>query len=125
MGQYFSNVITSSDNNLETFTLLWLDASINTDDQNRQAQESLRSIFYQLRQFENLDRCEQFIKSTPIEDRIVLIVSGQLGREIVPRIYTLEQLLSVYVYCHDVKSNEEWAVQFSKVIKISCVIEKS
>jgi hypothetical protein len=119
MGQHLSNLITSSDENLETFTLLWLDASINTDDQNRQAQDELRATFNQLQKFDNRDQCEQYIKSMSAEDRIVLIVSGRFGREIVPRIYKLEQLLSVYVYCHDVKSNEQWALQYPKVIKTS------
>jgi hypothetical protein len=117
MGQFLSNLITSSDDNLETFSLLWLDASVNKTKDNRYAQEELQTIFNQLKTFENPNQCEQYIKSMSLEDRIVLIVSGQLGRELVPRIHPLEQLLSVYVYCYDQNINEQWSSQYAKVTK--------
>jgi hypothetical protein len=117
MGQFLSNLIISSDNNLETFSLLWLDASVNMTDDNLHARDELQSIFNQLKTFENPTECEQYIRSMLVEDRIVLIVSGQLGREIVPRIHSLEQLLSVYVYCYDQNANEQWSSQYKKVTK--------
>jgi len=117
MGQFLSNLIISSDNNLETFSLLWLDASVNMTDDNLHARDELQSIFNQLETFENPTECEQYIRSMLVEDRIVLIVSGQLGREIVPRIHSLEQLLSVYVYCYDRNANEQWSSQYAKVTK--------
>jgi hypothetical protein len=117
MGQRLSNIIAASDDNLETFSLLWLDASVNQTEDNRHAQEELQTIFNQLKTFDDANQCEQCIKSVPVEDRIVLIVSGQLGREIVPRIHSLEQVLSIYIYCQDVKSNEQWSIQYSKVKK--------
>ncbi len=117
MGQYFSNINASSDDNLETFSLLWLDASVNITGDNLNAQQELRTIFNQLKPFENPNQCEQYIRVMSVEDRVVLIVSGQLGRDIVPRIHHLQQLLSIYVYCHNLESNEQWSRQFSKVMK--------
>jgi hypothetical protein len=117
MGQFLTKIIASSDDNLETFSLLWLDASINMTDENRQTQDELRTTINQLKTFDDPNKCERYIINVPKEDRIALIVSGQLGRQIVPRIHSLEQLLSIYIYCHDQKSNEQWSVAYSKVTK--------
>src|SRR5690242_16658429 len=109
MGQFFSNIIALLDDNLETFSLLWLDASVNKTNDNLQAQDELRTMFNQLKTFETDIDCERYIKSVSVEDRIVLIVSGKLGQQIVPRIHSLEQLLSIYVYCYDQDINEQWS----------------
>jgi hypothetical protein len=51
------------------------------------------------------------------DDRIVLIISGRFGEILVPRIHSLRQVSSIYVYCKDKKRNEPWANQFKKVNK--------
>lgn len=117
MGQFLSNFIATSDDNLETFSLLWLDYDVNKTNENVQAQDELRTIFNQLKTSDDPNRCEQYIRQASAGDRIVLIVSGRLGRQIVPRIHSLSQLLSVYVYCYDEKANEQWSSQFSKVTR--------
>jgi hypothetical protein len=119
MGQSLSNILASLDDNLETFSLLWLDPSVHETNENIQAQDKLRTAINQLKPFENSKQCEQYIRSVSAKDRVVLIVSGQLGRDIVPRIHHLQQLLSIYVYCQDLKSNEQWSSQYAKVMKKS------
>lgn len=116
MGQFLNKIITSSDDNLETFCLIWLDASVDSEE-NIRAKEELYTTINQLKAFKEMTQCEQYIKSIPKEDRIVLIVSGHLGRLIVPRIHNLEQLSSIYVYCQDQNSNEQWSSAYSKVLK--------
>lgn len=44
-----------------------------------------------------------------------LIVSGGLGRDIIPRIHDYPQLTGFDVFCQDRKRNEEWANQYIKV----------
>ncbi|CAF5059211.1 unnamed protein product, partial [Rotaria sp. Silwood1] len=101
-------------NNLETFRILWLDGAINSSE-NLAAGEQLRSFINHLNTYDNKDECLQIIKQVPKEDRVVLIVSGRLGYEVVPLIHSLPQLSSVYVYCTDREKNKQWADQFSKV----------
>ncbi len=101
--------------NLETYGLLWLDASVNSSKENIQAQQQLRSSINYLLTFEDDHQCFQYIHSLPKDDRIVLIVSGRLGRIIVSQIVQLRQIISIYVYCMDKKANEQWAQHFSKV----------
>jgi len=105
--------------NLETFSLVWLDVSINNSEENLDTQRQLRTIINHLRTFEDSHDCEDYIRSVSNHDRIVIIVSGLSGRQLVPRIHYLLQVCSIYVYCMDRKTNEEWTKNFTKVNKIS------
>jgi hypothetical protein len=110
-----SEVVRSNRRNLETFSLLWLDAQVNKTEENRQAQRKLRQIINHLQTFDDQYQCEQYISCFSNQDRFVLIVSGRLGRQIVPQIHHLRQLSAIYVYCNDKKLYEEWAKNYTKV----------
>jgi hypothetical protein len=70
--------------NLETFSLFWLDSTVNNSVENQNAQVQLRSIINHLKTFEKVDECKNYISErVSTEDRVVLIVSGRLGREVV------------------------------------------
>ncbi|CAF4931081.1 unnamed protein product, partial [Rotaria sp. Silwood1] len=99
---------------LEIFCLIWLDTNANATEI-RDTERSLRSIINHLKKFKDVEQCQKYIKERSQKDRLVMIVSGQLGREIVPAIHKLRQVISIYVYCFDKKSNEEWACKFTKV----------
>jgi hypothetical protein len=79
----------------------------------------LQSIIHHFKTFQNVQDCELFIQQKSNDDRIYFIVSGRLGQEIVPRIHHLRQVFSIYVYCQDIRKNEEWACKFNKVITIN------
>jgi len=102
-------------NNLETFSLLWLDAAVDTREENRQAQIQLRNIINHLKTFDDENDCQRYILSISPQDRIVLIVSGRLGQIIVPRLHQLRQIISIYIYCTNKQANEQWSKQFTKV----------
>jgi hypothetical protein len=110
-----SKTFLPNDDNLETFSLLWLDAQVNTTKDNRQAQEKLRQIINHLKTFDDQQQCHQYILSLSPQDRLVLIISGRCGRQLIPQIHQLRQLSSVYVYCMDKQANEQWAKDFTKV----------
>lgn len=104
----------ASKKNLETFSLIWLDAIINDSVENIETQQRLRTLINHLKTFQRADECIQYIESSP-KDRFVLIVSGRLGQEVVPSIHHLQQVYSIYVYCMDKERNERWAKRFPKV----------
>jgi hypothetical protein len=99
----------------KTPLLYWLDAEVDTSNDNIILQKQLRSIIQHLKTFNNQNECQQMIESLDEQNQLILIVSGQLGRQLVPQIHQLRQLSSVYVYCMDKSSNEEWAKHFTKV----------
>ncbi|CAF1167147.1 unnamed protein product [Adineta steineri] len=104
----------TDDKSLEIFSLIWLDANINVKE-TRGTEQKLRSIINHIKKFQDIKQCQQYIEQRSQQDRLILIVSGRLGREIVPDIHQLRQVISVYVYCMDEKSNEQWTFKFSKV----------
>ncbi|CAF4399206.1 unnamed protein product, partial [Rotaria socialis] len=99
---------------LELFCLIWLDANSNGKEA-RDTERKLRSIINHLQKFQDVDQCQKFIEKRSKNERVVMIVSGRLGREIVPAIYKLRQVISIYVYCMDKKGNKKWADKFAKV----------
>ena len=100
--------------NLESFTCLWLDQDVFTTDDNQQTVDKLRSVINYLLLFDNIDRCEHYIRRTTTE-KIILIVSGALGRQIVPYIHDLSQLSACYIFCYDTTANKIWSSKYRKV----------
>jgi hypothetical protein len=113
--------LTQQTQNLETYSLIWLDAAVNSSQENVDAQQQLRTSINHLRIFEDDNQCEEYIRSVPEEDRIIMIVSGRLGQHIVPRIHHLRQVFSIYVYCMNNEKNEKWAGKFDKV-RSNCLL---
>ncbi|CAF4258592.1 unnamed protein product [Rotaria socialis] len=95
--------------------IYWLDREVNENGDNRQTQQRIRSIHNNLKTFHDPHECRTSVESLTEQDRLILIVSGSLGRDILQTVHDLPQLSSVYVYCMDKKLNEEWARQYRKV----------
>ncbi|CAF1397494.1 unnamed protein product, partial [Rotaria sp. Silwood1] len=105
--------INNNDDNLETYSIFWLDASVNNDE-NRAAQKRLRAIINQLGTFVDPDEFMARVRYIHEGDLTILIVSGRMGRIVVPEMQTLRQVSSIYVYCYDKAANEKWSQSFSK-----------
>ena len=104
------------DNNLETCFLVWLDPSKSENQTYREAQKQLRKSINQITTLDDVDACDQHIRCVPKEDRIILVVHGQLAREIIPRIHPLRQVFAIYIYSMEKnKRNDEWVKEFQKV----------
>ncbi|CAF4124585.1 unnamed protein product [Adineta steineri] len=104
----------TDDKYLEIFSLIWLDANVYVKD-TRNSEVKLRSIINHIKKFKDIKQCQQYIEQTSQKDRLILIVSGRLGQKIVPHIHQLQQVISIYVYCMNRKSNEQWAHKFAKI----------
>ncbi|CAF3746194.1 unnamed protein product [Rotaria sp. Silwood1] len=103
------------DNNLETYSLIWLDSAVKESKDYIDAQQRLRKLINHLKAFDDIVQCESYIRSIPEEDRIIFIVNNRLGQEIVPRIHSLRQIFSIYIYYPNNKRNNDWTKKFSKI----------
>ncbi|CAF1956356.1 unnamed protein product [Rotaria magnacalcarata] len=112
-----NSVDQSISSNFESFACLWLDQSVNTTKDNLETQKELRQVINHLRTFDDMDKCEEYIRQIT-KEKVVLIVSGASGRELVPRLHDLPQFSACYVFCQDQKRNEEWANKYHKVIGV-------
>ncbi|CAF3388694.1 unnamed protein product [Rotaria socialis] len=101
-------------NNLETYSIVWLDASVNNEE-NMSAQKQLRSVVNNLRTFINPEEFMNHTRLLQQGDLTILIVSGEMGRVIIPEMQKLEQVYSIYMYCFSKETNLEWSRPYSKV----------
>jgi hypothetical protein len=113
MGSFIGH-LKKDDDNLETFSIFWLDASVN-DKKNLAARKKLRSIINQLKTFDDAEEFMARIRRISKGDLTVLIVSGQLGCTVVPEIHSLPQVSSIYVYCMNKAVHAKWSHSYSKV----------
>ena len=98
---------------VETFVLMWVDASVNSSDgDNLRARETLAKIYSQFNTFESVDQCEIALRQLPPTNRAILIVSGRFGEALLPRIHELQQVSTIYVFCFDREKYVKWAEQF-------------
>lgn len=114
MGNTFTREI---DENLEAFRLVWLDGSVNNSEENLHAQQRLRRTVNYLKTFEDEQVCFKYIRSVPKDDRIILIVNGQLGQILVPKICHLRQVFSIYIYCKNKAFHEHWSQYYYRVMQ--------
>ncbi len=101
--------------NLEIFSLIWLDLSINNIHENIDIQQQLRSIINYLKLFEDIDDCEQYIRSLSKDDRIVILTNEKFALEIIERVHELRRITSIYIYSTDIKEDYQWINQYKKV----------
>ncbi|CAF3624815.1 unnamed protein product [Rotaria sordida] len=70
------------ENNLETYSLVWLESAMNEANEYIEAQKRLRKLINHLKIFDDVEQCESYMRSVPKDDRIILIISDQLGQDI-------------------------------------------
>jgi hypothetical protein len=80
--------------NLEDLTIVWLDEH----SQDLNTKTRLRCIINFLKIFTELKSCLDYIQSISNE-RIFIIVSGQLSSILIPLIQDLPQILHIYIFC--------------------------
>ncbi|CAF3762472.1 unnamed protein product [Rotaria sp. Silwood1] len=81
----------------------------------RNTEQKLASLVKHFEKFQDRAQCQKYIEERSKKDRLVIIVGGQLGKELVPSVHNLRQVMSIYVYCMDKQRNEQWACKFAKV----------
>lgn len=106
-----------SEENFETYFLIWLDNTKKTGLSTKHIEE-LRSSIHYLRTFSDEIECENYIQSLSSDDRIILIVNAQLGKDFIPRIHHISQVTCIYVFCLNKSKHQTWANEYKKVKSI-------
>ncbi|CAF1097868.1 unnamed protein product [Adineta steineri] len=113
----------TDDKSLEIFSLIWLDANVDVKN-TRDTEVKLRSIINHIKKFKDVKQCQHYIEQRSQKDRLILIVSGRLGQEIVPFVHQFRQVISIYVYCIHQKNHEQWAFKFSKIKSVVVALDE-
>jgi hypothetical protein len=112
-----SEVKKQKTDDIQTTSLVWLDDTAETSEENVSAQQHLRIFDTNLKIFKNDNECEQYLQSQSSHNHIVFIVIGKLGQNIVSRVHDFPQIVSIYVFCWNKSLHEEWANKYSKVFE--------
>ncbi|CAF3809044.1 unnamed protein product [Rotaria sordida] len=108
---------------LQNFLLIWLDANIDeSNDDFKHSLIHLRHIVASITTFTDPKECTNFLHEIQSE-KVFMIVSGSLGQNIVPKIYTWSQVHSIYVFCNNRSVHEKWAKKILKIKGVHTEIE--
>lgn len=100
--------------NREDFVLIWLDQTLDTQQNDLRDLAKIRDVAYSLRTYTDPKLCLEDIKRLSNEN-IFLIVSDTIGQEFVPLIHDLSQIESIYILCLHIKQHTSWTSAFSKI----------
>ncbi|UJR17402.1 hypothetical protein I4U23_004297 [Adineta vaga] len=95
--------------NVEELSVVWVDSCINKTDDCLDMANKLRSITNSLITFDTIDKCMYYVNSSTAEEKIFLIVSGDFGENLVPKIYHLSKIISIYIFCYDKIKHDLWS----------------
>ncbi|CAF1032842.1 unnamed protein product [Adineta steineri] len=106
--------MSQANNNFDFSIFCLLDTCINMEE-NIDIQQKLLLLNHNLEIFKELDQCEQHIQSISSSNKLILIVSDDVGQQLIPQIHQLSQVYSIYIYCHEQEFNQHWTQQYNKV----------
>jgi hypothetical protein len=95
-------------------TLIWLDRSIARTDDNYYSMKRLCNLFNNIRTFSRIDGFINYLNDG-LDEKIILVVSGSLGEEIIPKIHSFHLIDSIYIFCQNKTKHQLWAKDYSKI----------
>lgn len=100
------------------FSFVWLEPAANGNTTHTtiiDAQLQCRTLVKQLKIFDIVADCEQYIQSECTKSKVILIINEHVSQMIVSRIHELPQVSAIYVYGMDTEENTGWLKSYSKV----------
>ncbi|CAF1042626.1 unnamed protein product, partial [Rotaria magnacalcarata] len=118
--------IFESDTNLETYVLVWCDATaVNNTVQNTDLLSRLRSTVNYVKTFDSASSCQQYVLQVESTKRIILISSITIAASLLPQIHALPQMYAVYVYgLKETNVNDQSFAAYSKIRAILSTIDE-
>jgi tetratricopeptide (TPR) repeat protein len=107
----------------QNFRLIWLDTNIDeSDDGCRHSIAQLRRFVTTIDTFTDVDQCIDFLTEIK-QEKVLMIMSSDLGQYLISLIHDVPQLTSVYVFCATEFLHEPWAEKWPKIQGIFRKIE--
>lgn len=102
-------------NSTHKFHLIWLADNIEElKRNNHQSFVHLRNIDSSMDSFSDVNLFVNYIFEN-IQEKILMIVTGELGENTLPIIHDVSQLDSVFVFCRNKTRHQQWAKNWAKV----------
>ncbi len=98
---------------LHRHVVMWVDKHIGVPGNNEMMKDRFRRVTYPLETFIDVQPAIDFIhQQQAAEKSVFLIISGSLAREIVPKIYDLDCVIQIFIFCANMKNHTAWAEQY-------------
>ncbi|CAF1255758.1 unnamed protein product [Adineta steineri] len=100
---------------MQNALLIWLDNNIsenNADCSNTIKQ--LKRVVNNINTFTDGDQCVEFIQ-TINNNKVCMIVSGSLGKHIVPHVHDMSQVDTIFIFCNNQEWHKQWAKEWPKI----------
>ncbi|CAF3947127.1 unnamed protein product, partial [Rotaria sp. Silwood1] len=112
-----SNIGSSRRKVLQTYSLVWTDGSIDQSEEDWQQKfVQVQDVVNDVNIFTESDECIQFLKMIDSgSEKVFLITSAFLGRDLVPEIHDMPQVDTIYIFCGNKSRQMEWAKGWAKI----------
>ena len=108
-------VLKTKRRNMQNYVLVWLDASINESQEDyRHSLTQLQSIVSTVDTYTDADHCTEYLAELQ-DEKIFVIVSGDLSPTFIPHVHDLPQLDSIFIFCQETTPHEPLTSRWCKV----------
>ena len=101
---------------VQNVLLIWLDANIDVDNSKdcRNVVLQLQRVVSSVKTFTDGDRFKSFLLEMNGE-KVCMIISGSLGKQIVPLVHDLSQVDCIFILCGNKTQHEQWVKEWPKI----------
>ena len=108
---------------VQNFLLVWLDANLDESKADfKKSLEGLGNVVASIITFQDAKECTNFLNEIS-QEKVFIIVSDALGRQVVLDFEDMPQVQSIYIFCDNKAIHEEWPSKMLKVKGIFTEIE--
>ncbi|CAF0843495.1 unnamed protein product [Adineta steineri] len=100
---------------MQNVLLIWLDGNINENNAGcSNTIKQLKRVVNNINTFTDGDQCVEFIQNIN-NNKVCMIVSGSLGKYIVPHVHDMSQVDAIFVFCNNQQWHKQWAKEWPKI----------
>ncbi|CAF1023222.1 unnamed protein product [Adineta steineri] len=101
---------------MQNLLLIWLDNNINESNADcSNTIKQLKRVVNNINTFTNGDQCVEFIQTINNNNKVCMIVSGSLGKHIVPHVHDMSQVDTIFIFCNNQEWHKQWAKEWPKI----------
>ncbi|CAF3820928.1 unnamed protein product, partial [Adineta steineri] len=100
---------------MQNVLLIWLDNNIKDNNANcNNIIKQLKRVVNNINTFTDGEQCVEFIQ-TITNNKVCIIVSGSLGKHIVPHVHEMSQVDTIFIFCNSQECYKQWAREWPKI----------
>ncbi|CAF0731532.1 unnamed protein product [Adineta steineri] len=100
---------------MQNVLLVWLDNNINDSNADcSNTVKQLKRVVNNVNTFTDGKQCVEFIQ-TISNNKVCMIVSGSLGKHIVPHVHHMSQVDTIFIFCSNREWHKQWAKEWPKI----------